>query len=66
MAALAVFLLRGSWTPVVGLTMAAGNGLGGYLGAHVALKKGSGWVRTVFLGVVSALLIRLTWQVLHP
>ncbi len=64
MAALAVFLLRGSWTPMVGLTMAAGNGLGGWLGAHVALKKGSAWVRIVFLVVVSALLVRLTWQVL--
>lgn len=65
MAALAVFLTQGSWTPVVGLTMAAGNGLGGWLGAHVALKKGSAWVRVVFLGVVSALLVRLTWQVFH-
>ncbi len=65
MAALAVFLVRGSWTPMVGLTMAAGNGLGGYLGAKVALRKGSGWVRHIFLLVVSGLLIRLTWQVLH-
>ena len=64
MAALAVFLTRGSWTPMVGLTMAVGNGAGGWLGAHVALKKGSAWVRIVFLAVVSALLVRLTWQVL--
>ncbi|MBI3130002.1 MAG: TSUP family transporter [Acidobacteria bacterium] len=63
MAALAVFLARGSWTPMVGLTMAVGNGAGGWLGAHVALKKGSAWVRIVFLAVVSALLVRLTWQV---
>ncbi len=66
MAALAVFLIRGSWTPLVGLTMALGNGAGGWLGAHVALKKGSAWVRVVFLVVVSALLVRLTWQVIHP
>jgi len=46
------------------LTMAVGNGAGGWLGAHVALKKGSAWVRIVFLAVVSALLVRLTWQVL--
>ena len=66
MAALGVFLGRGSWTPAVGLVMAAGNGVGGWLGAHVALRKGSAWVRAFFLLVVSALLVRLTWQVLHP
>lgn len=66
MAALGVFLLRGSWTPAVGLAMAVGNGAGGWLGAHLALRKGSAWVRRLFLLVVSALLIRLTWQALHP
>jgi hypothetical protein len=62
-ASLVLFLSQGSWVPVVALTMAAGNGLGGYLGARTALNKGSAWVRIVFIGVVSALILRLGWQI---
>lgn len=58
-----LFLSQGSWVPVVALTMAAGNGLGGYLGARTALTKGSAWVRAIFIGVVSALILRLGWQI---
>ena len=58
-----LFLSRGSWVPVVALTMAAGNGVGGYLGARTALSRGSAWVRYVFIGVVSALILRLGWQI---
>jgi hypothetical protein len=58
-----LFLSRGSWVPVVALSMAAGNGLGGYLGARTALSRGSAWVRYVFIGVVSALVLRLGWQI---
>jgi hypothetical protein len=45
--------------------MAVANGVGGYLGAHVALSKGSRWVRGVFIGVVGALILRLGWQILR-
>jgi uncharacterized membrane protein YfcA len=62
-ASVVLFLSQGSWVPVVALTMAAGNGLGGYLGARAALSKGSAWVRVVFIGVVSALILRLGWQI---
>jgi uncharacterized membrane protein YfcA len=62
-ASLVLFLSQGSWIPVVALTMAAGNGVGGYLGARTALSKGSAWVRTVFICVVSALILRLGWQI---
>ncbi|WP_243324045.1 TSUP family transporter [Geothrix sp. SG200] len=58
-----LFVWQGSWIPSVALGMAAANGVGGYLGAHVALNKGSGWVRGVFIGVVGALILRLGWQV---
>ncbi len=63
-ASLVLFLYHGSWVPTVALSMAVGNGLGGYLGARTALKKGSGWVRYVFIVVVSALILRLGWQML--
>jgi len=63
--AMVLFVGQGSWLPSVALGMAAANGVGGYLGAHVALTKGSGWVRGVFIGVVTALILRLGWQVLR-
>ncbi|MDP1832929.1 MAG: TSUP family transporter [Geothrix sp.] len=63
--AMGLFVWQGSWIPSVALGMAAANGVGGYLGAHVALSKGSRWVRGVFIGVVGALILRLGWQILH-
>ena len=61
--AMGLFVWHGSWIPSVALSMAVANGVGGYLGAHVALSKGSRWVRGVFIGVVGALILRLGWQV---
>jgi uncharacterized membrane protein YfcA len=63
--AMGLFVWQGSWIPSVALGMAAANGVGGYLGAHVALSKGSAWVRGVFIGVVSVLILRLGWQLLR-
>jgi uncharacterized membrane protein YfcA len=63
LASLTLFVLHGSWVPVVALVMAAGNGAGGYLGARIALTKGSAWVRVAFIGVVAALILRLGWQI---
>ena len=63
--AMGLFVWQGSWLPTVALSMAAANGVGGYLGAHVALSKGSLWIRGVFIGVVGALILRLGWQILH-
>jgi uncharacterized membrane protein YfcA len=65
MTAMGLFVWRGSWLPSVALGMAAANGLGGYLGAHVALRRGSGWLRALFLGVVVALILRLSWQLVN-
>lgn len=62
--AMALFVSQGSWLPLVALGMALANGLGGWLGAHVALQQGSRWVRLVFVTVVGALVLRLAWQVL--
>lgn len=63
--AMGLFLWQGSWIPSVALSMAVANGVGGYVGARVALSKGSRWVRGLFIGVVGALIFRLGWQVLH-
>ena len=63
--AMGLFLWQGSWIPSIALSMAVANGVGGYVGARVALSKGSRWVRGVFIGVVGALIFRLGWQVLR-
>jgi len=64
-ASLSLFVWRGSWIPMVAITMALANGVGGALGARTALQKGNGWVRIMFIIVVSALILRLGWQMIH-
>ena len=61
-ASLCLFVWRGSWIPLVAITLAMANGLGGVLGARTALNKGSRWVRVMFIVVVLALILRLAWQ----
>lgn len=57
--ALLVFGLQGEVWWLLGGVMALANVLGGYLGARLALRLGSGFVRTVFLVVTGALALRL-------
>ena len=63
--ALTLFMAHGSVLWRVALPMAVANGAGGYLGARVALGKGSGFVRGLFIAVVSALILRLSWQLAY-
>jgi hypothetical protein len=63
--AMGLFVWQGSWIPSVALGMAAANGLGGYLGARVALSRGSAWVRGVFIVVVGVLILWLGWKILR-
>ena len=60
--ALMLFATQGSVLWGLGLMMGGANVLGAYLGARSAIKLGSGFVRTVFLIVVSVLILRLGWQ----
>jgi len=63
--ALAVFVPQGAPIYGLGLAMAACNVVGGRLGAGTAISRGSGFVRVVFLGVVAALIVRLTVDVIR-
>jgi uncharacterized protein len=47
----------------LGVLMGAANMLGGYLGSRTATTRGSGFIRVVFLVVVTALIGRLGWDV---
>jgi len=62
--ALVFFVPHGAVLWALGLVVGAANLCGGYLGARMAVAKGSGFVRVVFIVVVSVLVVRLGWQVL--
>ncbi len=61
-AALSFFLIKGAVVFPIALPVAAANMLGNYAGTKLALRKGSGFIRVFFLLVVSALLIRLSYD----
>ncbi len=57
--ALTVFVPQGQVIWTVGLLLGALNLVGGYLGARTAVRLGSGFVRVVFVVVVSAFVVRI-------
>jgi len=59
LAAAAVFAQRGVLIWPIALPMAAGQLLGGFLGAHIAVRRGDRLIRGVFLAVVLALVIKV-------
>ena len=62
LAALGWFLGGGHILWSTGLAMAASNIAGAQVGARLALRHGTGFVRSVFILVVSALVIRTGWD----
>ncbi len=57
--ALLLFLPGGHVLVGLGLAMGVMNMLGGYLGARMAISKGSKFIRVIFVIVVAALIIKL-------
>ncbi len=64
LAALALFAAGGHVLWALGAAMAASNLAGSQVGTRLAIRRGSGWVRRVFIVVVSALIVRLAFDVL--
>ncbi len=64
LAALIVFSLGGHVLWALGLTMGVANLVGAVIGARTAVRRGSGFVRVVFLVVVGVLLVKLGYDVL--
>jgi uncharacterized membrane protein YfcA len=64
LAALLLFGLGGHVLWKLGAAMAACNLAGAQLGARLAIRRGSAWVRRVFLVVVAALILRLALDVM--
>jgi uncharacterized membrane protein YfcA len=62
LAAILLFALKGHvWWHFV-LAMAVANVLGSLAGTHLALKHGTGFVRGVFIAVVSALILKTSYD----
>jgi uncharacterized protein len=62
-AALIIFGITGSVFWLLGGLMAVCNIAGAFLGARMAVARGSAFVRVVFLGVVAVLIVRLMGEV---
>ena len=61
-AAIIVFGITGSILWLLGLLMGLCNMAGAIIGARMAIRRGSGFVRIVFLAVVGVLILRLAWD----
>lgn len=63
-AAMVVFAAAGSVLWLLGGLMAIANVAGGVIGARMAIRRGSEFVRLVFLAIVGVLILRLAWELL--
>jgi uncharacterized membrane protein YfcA len=65
-AALSFFIPTGHVLFSLGLMMAVANVAGSIIGVRAALKYGSGFIRILFLILVSILICRLAYQTFFP
>jgi hypothetical protein len=64
LAAILLFGLTGEIFWLLGLAMAVCNVAGAQVGSHLAIRHGSGFVRAVFIAVVSCLIAKTAWDAL--
>jgi len=57
--ALAIFMLHGQVNYGLGLSLAAGNSIGGWVATHVAVKKGHDWIKKVVTLTVFVFALKL-------
>jgi uncharacterized membrane protein YfcA len=62
-AALVVFIRQGNYILELAILMAVFNITGSFIGTRIALKKGNGFVRTLFLVIVSLMILRYGYDV---
>lgn len=60
-----LFMIKGKIIWTIAIPMAISNGLGGWLGAKLAINKGNGFIRIFFLVVVVGTLIRFAYDVFY-
>jgi uncharacterized membrane protein YfcA len=64
LSAILLFGLTGKILWLLGLAMAVCNVAGAQVGSHLAIRHGSGFVRAVFIAVVSCLIAKTAWDAL--
>jgi len=62
-AALVVFIRQGNYILELAILMAVFNITGSFIGTRIALKKGNGFVRTLFLIIVCLMILRYGYDV---
>lgn len=62
--ALIVFIKEGNYIIHLAILLAIFNIIGSFIGSHLALKKGNGFVRIIFLVIVSAMILKYGYDVL--
>ncbi len=60
-----VLMLSGFVIWTLAIPLIIGNVIGSYVGSHLAIKRGQGFVRVVFLVVVLGLIARQAWQLIQ-
>lgn len=65
LSALIVFIKQGNYLIEIAILMAVFNILGNVLGSKIALKKGNGFVRIIFLIIVSIMIVRYAYDVFY-
>jgi uncharacterized protein len=56
-----VLMLSGFVIWALAVPLIVGNVIGSYIGSHLAIKRGQGFVRAVFLIIVLSLIARQAW-----
>lgn len=62
--AISLFVIKGKIIWSIAIPMAICNGLGGYLGAKMAIKRGNNFVRLFFRILMVLMILRFAWDVL--
>ena len=62
LAAISYFVPNGYYLPLAALIMAVLNIVGSVIGTQLALSRGSGFVRKIFLIVVCSLIVKFAWD----
>lgn len=62
--ALIVFIKEGNYILHLAILLAIFNIIGSFIGSHLALKKGNGFVRIIFLVIVSLMILKYGYDVL--
>ena len=64
-AALLLFVFKGTVLWRIALPMAVGNAFGAFVGAKIAIKQGDGLVRLMVVGVVTLLVLKMAYDLIR-